>query len=103
MLSFILSAMIQLISSSAAAPAHYPAHFVRTEVAHGSVWADVWETHAGQLSMRATTRLRAADPRLRFVTVDVDGDGRTDVVAYALDGRELQVWRATDDGFTALQ
>jgi hypothetical protein len=102
-LSFILSAMIQLISSSSSSPAHAPSHFVRTEVANGSVWADVWDTRDGLLGMRATTRLRDADPRLRFVTVDVDGDGRTDVVAYALDGRELQIWRATADGFAAVQ
>jgi hypothetical protein len=64
-----------------AAPPVGEARSVRTEVADGSVWADVWESHDGSASLRATVRLRDADPRLRFVCADVDGDGRLDVVA----------------------
>jgi hypothetical protein len=96
-LSLIVSIVVRLIV--AASPQHADARFIRTEVADGSVWANVWESHDGTYSMRATSRLGDADPRLRFVPVDVDGDGRLDVIAFALDGRSLQVWRATDDGF----
>jgi hypothetical protein len=96
-LSFILSIVVRLIL--AASPQHGDARFVRTEVADGSVWANVWESHAGEPALRTSTRLADADARLRFVPVDVDGDGRLDVIAFALDGRALQVWRGTDDGF----
>ena len=93
--SLILSIILNLLASALHSPTE--ARFIRTEIADGSVWADVWESHAGQSSLRSTVRLTNADPRLRFVPVDVDGDGRMDVVAFALDGRGLQVWRATDD------
>lgn len=101
MLSLILSILMRLIL--AASPHHGDARFIRTEVADGSVWANVWEQHSGVASLRATVRLRDADPRLRFVPVDVDGDGRLDVVAFALDGRQLQLWHANDEGFTAVE
>ena len=101
MLSLILSIVIRLIAV-AAHPAS-DAHWIRTEVADGSVWADVWESHDGSASLRATVRLRDADPRLRFVSADVDGDGRLDVVAFTRSGQELQVWRGTDDGFARVQ
>jgi hypothetical protein len=86
---------------SAAVPTH-GAEVVRTEEANGSVWADVWESHDGALALRSTARLCDVDPRLRFVPVDFDGDGRIDVVAFALDGRHLQMWRANDDGSFAI-
>ncbi|MGZ3407506.1 MAG: hypothetical protein ACXVAN_13750 [Polyangia bacterium] len=98
MLSLIVSIVVRLIVA-AAGPQHADARIIRTEVADGSVWADVWESHDGRLALRETTRLGDADPRLRFVPVDVDGDGRLDVVGFAVDGASLQVWRATDDGF----
>lgn len=102
MLSLILSIVVNLLASALHPPVE--GRFVRTEVADGSVWADVWESHGGATSLRSTVRLADADPRLRFVAADVDGDGRTDILAYALDGRGLQVWRATDDdGFVRLQ
>jgi hypothetical protein len=100
-LSFILSIVVRLIL--AAGPQHGDARFVRTEVADGSVWADVFESHAGTPALRTSTRLADADPRLRFVPVDLDGDGRLDVIAFALDGRALQLWRGTDDGFQRMQ
>ena len=96
MVALILSVLVNLLAS--ASPSPRDARFIRTEVADGSVWADVWESHAGCASMRATVRLGDADERLRFVPVDIDGDGRLDVVAFALDGAGLRVWRATDDG-----
>lgn len=100
MLALILSILVSLFAS--ATPAE-DARFIRTDVADGSVWANVWETHAGSAALRATARLGQADPQLRYVPVDVDGDGRLDIVAFALDGR-LQVWRATeDDGFVRMQ
>ena len=95
MLSLILSIVLNLIASASHSPRD--ARFIRTEIADGSVWADVWESCGGATTLRSTVRLADADPRLRFVPVDVDGDGRLDVVAFALDGRGLQVWRATDD------
>ena len=101
MLSLILSIVLNLVSSATHSPRD--AHFVRTEVADGSVWANVWESHAGATSLRTSVRLADADARLRFVPVDVDGDGRLDVVAFALDGQGLRVWRATDDGFLRVQ
>ena len=101
MVSLILSILMRLIV--AAQPHHGDERFIRTEVADGSVWADVWESHAGVASLRATVRLRDADPRLRFVPVDIDGDGRLDVVAFAVDGRQLQLWHATDEGFAVVE
>ncbi len=102
MLSLILSIVLDLMASALHPPVD--GRFVRTEVADGSVWADVWESRGGVTSLRSTVRLTDADPRLRFVPADVDGDGRTDVIAFALDGRTLQVWRATDDdGFLRVQ
>lgn len=102
MVALLLSILVNLLAS--AAPSPHDARFIRTDVADGSVWADVWETRAGATSLRATSRLGQADPRLRYVPVDVDGDGRLDIVAFALDGRALQVWRATeDDGFVRMQ
>jgi hypothetical protein len=101
-LSLILSIVLNLMSSVLHSPVE--ARFIRTDVADGSVWANVWESHGGATSLRSTVRLGDADPRLRFVPVDVDGDGRLDIVAFALDGRGLQVWRATDDdGFARVQ
>jgi len=94
-LSLILSIVLNLMASAIHSPGE--ARFIRTDVADGSVWANIWKSHGGVTSLRATVRLGDADPRLRFVPVDVDGDGRLDVVAFALDGRGLQVWRATDD------
>ena len=100
--SLILSIVLNLLASALHAPRE--ARFIRTEVADGSVWANVWESHGGVSSLRATVRLTDADARLRFVPADVDGDGRLDVIAFALDGRHLQVWRATDDeGFVRVQ
>ena len=102
MLSLILSIVLNLMASAIHSPAE--ARFIRTEVADGSVWANVWESHDGATSLRSTVRLADADARLRFVPVDVDGDGRLDVIAFALDGRRLHVWRATcDDGFVRVQ
>ena len=101
MLSLIVSIMVRLILAASTHGAD--GRFVRTDVADGSVWANVWESHAGDTSLRTTVRLRDADPQLRFVPVDVDGDGRLDVVAFALDGRRLQLWHATDDGFVAVE
>jgi hypothetical protein len=100
-LSLIVSIVVRLIV--AAGPQPGDAHFIRTQVADGSVWADVWETHGGSSSVRSTVRLRDADPRLRFVPVDVDGDGQLDVVAFALDGVRLQMWRGTPDGFARVE
>jgi hypothetical protein len=100
-LSLILSIVLNLVASATHSPRD--AQLVRTEVADGSVWADVWETHGGDTALRASVRLAAADARLRYVPVDVDGDGRLDVVAFALDGRGLRVWRASGDGFTRVQ
>jgi hypothetical protein len=100
-LSLILSIVLNLVASATHSPRD--ARFIRTEVADGSVWADVWETHGGDTALRSSVRLAAADARLRYVPVDVDGDGRLDVVAFALDGHGLRVWRATGDGFTRVQ
>jgi hypothetical protein len=100
-LSLILSIVLNLVASATSAPRD--ARYVRTEVADGSVWADVWETRGGTPSLRTTVRLAAADERLRYVPVDVDGDGRVDIVAFTLDGGGLRVWRATDDGFARVQ
>lgn len=81
--------------------AHTPAdgRVVRTQVADGSVWADTWETCRGTTTLRSTVRLRDADPALSWVGVDVDGDGRQDLVAYSLEdgGRRLEVWLADGD------
>ena len=101
MLALMISIAINLIAHATFAPGD--TRFVRTQVADGSVWADVWEADSGGASLRATFRLGDADPRLRFVPVDVDGDGRRDVVVFALDGRGLTVWRATDDGFVRVE
>ena len=101
MVSLILSIVLNLVASATHSPRD--ARFVRTEVADGSVWADVWEAHAGKPSLRTSVRLADADERLRYVPVDVDGDGRLDVVAFALDGNGLRVWRATDEGFVRVQ
>ncbi len=99
MLSLLVSILLRLMAS--AGPAH-GAELVRMEEVGGSVWADVWESHDGALSLRSTARLCDVDPRLRFVPVDFDGDGRTDVVAFALDGRRLQMWHGTEDGGFAI-
>ncbi|HEY2746800.1 MAG TPA: hypothetical protein VGL86_19360 [Polyangia bacterium] len=99
MLSLIVSIALRL--TAATAP-HGSAQLVRTEEANGSVWADVLESHDGQLALRSTARLCDIDPRLRFVPVDIDGDGRTDVVAFSIDGRQLTMWRATEDGRFAI-
>jgi len=100
-LSLILSIVLNLVASASHSPRD--ARFIRTEVADGSVWADVWETHGGDTSLRSSVRLADADARLRYVPVDVDGDGRLDVVAFALDGRGLRVWRASGDSFVRVQ
>ena len=101
MLALILSILVNLFAS--AMPTPHDARFIRTDVADGSVWANVWETRAGTTALRASARLGQADPRLRYVPVDVDGDGRLDIIAFALDGR-LQVWRAIeDDSFVRMQ
>ena len=98
MLAFVVSLALRMIA--VAAP-HDTAHIVRTEEADGSVWVDVFD-HGG--AIRSTVRLCDLDPTRRFVAVDIDGDGRTDVVAYARDGRGLTMWRAADDGtFARLQ
>jgi hypothetical protein len=87
----------RLLVTAAAAPA--PAEQVRTAVADGSVWADVCE--GGQIV--ASYRLRDADERTRWIVLDVDGDGHSDVVAIALDGGlrpHVEIWRAAGpDGF----
>jgi len=101
-LSLILSVVLNLVASATHSPRD--ARFIRTEVADGSVWANVWETRGGDSSLRSSSRLDDADARLRYVPVDVDGDGRLDVVAFALDGNGLRVWRATvDGGFVRVQ
>ena len=96
MLALILSIVLNLVASATHSPRD--ARFIRTEVADGSVWADVWEAHGGDATLRTTVRLADADSHLRFVPVDLDGDGRLDVVAFGLDGARLQMWRGTDDG-----
>ena len=101
----MLTLIVSLVKLMVATHSPVDGQFVRTQVADGSVWADVWETRGGQASLRSTVRLRAADPSLHFVGVDVDGDGRQDVVAYSLEsgGRRLEVWRADGDGFTRIE
>ena len=102
MVALILSILVNLLAAATGAP--HDGRFIRTDVADGSVWANVWETRHGAASLRTSARLGDADARLRYVPVDVDGDGRLDIVAFALDGRGLQVWRATeDDGFVRMQ
>ena len=96
MLSIIVSLMINLVASAPRAP--HEACFIRTEIADGSVWADVWDARGGTCALRSTVRLGRADERLRYVVADVDGDGWLDIIAFARDGRDLQVWRGADDG-----
>src|SRR5690348_4768092 len=99
--STVHTLIVSLVKLMIATHTPADAQFVRTQVADGSVWANVWETRGGQASLRTTVRLRDADPTLRFVGIDVDGDGRQDVIAYSLEsgGRRLEVWRAEGDGF----
>ena len=70
---------------------------IRTTVADGSVWADSWRggTIAG------SQRLRAPSPHERWLAADVDGDGRTDLVAIVLDpsAPRVEVWLNGPDGF----
>jgi hypothetical protein len=97
--------IVSLVKLMVAAHTPTDGQFVRTQVADGSVWADTWQTRGGTTTLRSTVRLCKADPSLRWVGVDVDGDGRQDVVAYSLEdgGRRLQVFRATDDGFVRIE
>jgi hypothetical protein len=70
---------------------------VRTIVADGSVWADSWRGGA----LAATQRLREPAPHERWLAVDVDGDGQTDLVAIVLDATapRIELWLARPDGF----
>lgn len=74
---------------------------VRTSVADGSVWADVGRVAGGVFTARMTQRLGDFDRRQRWIALDVDGDGRTDLVGIVLDGGQARVelWRASADGF----
>jgi len=88
---------VRLLAAAVIAPP--PAAAVRATVADGSVWADVVRGD----EVVATYRLRAVTPRTRWLALDVDGDGRVDLVG--VDGRGLgtriEIWRATGDGFVA--
>ena len=70
---------------------------VRTTVADGSVWADSWRGDA----IATSQRLRAPTPGERWLATDVDGDGRTDLVAIVIERRapRIEVWLAGPDGF----
>jgi hypothetical protein len=90
----------RMLVTAAAAPC--PVDTVRTIVADGSVWADVGGSD-GQIV--ATYRLGEADERRRWIVLDVDGDGRSDVVSVSLDGLapHVSAWHnAGPDGFVAM-
>lgn len=90
---------VRLLTAAIVAPPPSGAALVRATVADGSVWADV--VRGGDVV--ATYRLRAATSRTRWLALDIDGDGRVDLVG--VDGRgfgtRIEIWRATDDGFVA--
>ena len=90
----MLTTMFILILQSMVA--HAPLA-VRTTVADGSVWADSWRGNA----IAASQRLRAPTPGERWLAADVDGDGRTDLVALVIERNapRLEVWIAGPDGF----
>jgi hypothetical protein len=90
----------RMFVTAAAAPA--PRDCVRTAVADGSVWADVSN---GDEEIIASYRLGDADEHTRWIVLDVDGDGHSDVVAVALDGLSPRVsaWRNSgSDGFVPM-
>ena len=90
----------RMFVTAAAAP--MPADTVRTIVADGSVWADVGGSD-GQIV--ASYRLGEADEHTRWIVLDVDGDGHSDVVSVTLDGLAPQVaaWRNSGvDGFVPI-
>jgi hypothetical protein len=99
----VLTLFVALLRMFVAAHTPGDATFIRTDVADGSVWANVWETHHGTAMLKSSVRLRDADARLRWVPVDIDGDGRLDLVAFTIGGRHLEVWRGHADGFTRVE
>src|SRR5262245_16208543 len=58
-----------------------PVSTVRTIVADGSVWADVG---GGDGQIVASYRLADSDERTRWIVLDTDGDGRSDIVSVTL-------------------
>jgi hypothetical protein len=91
----------RMFVTAAAAPC--PVDTVRTIVSDGSVWADVGGSD-GQIV--ASYRLADADEHSRWIVLDVDGDGHSDVVAIAFDAvgaPHVAAWRnAGADGFQPL-
>jgi hypothetical protein len=91
----------RMFVTAAAAPC--PVDTVRTIVSDGSVWADVGGSD-GQIV--ASYRLADADEHTRWIVLDVDGDGHSDVVAVAFDAisaPRVAAWRnAGSDGFQPL-
>jgi hypothetical protein len=92
----------RMFVTAAAAP--LPADQVRTIIADGSVWADVGGNGSNGVIV-ASYRLADVDERARWIVLDADGDGHSDVVAIVVDSSfrpHVAVWRNTGDGFVAM-
>jgi hypothetical protein len=97
MLAMFILLLESMVMTATGTATTRPPLAVRTIVADGSIWADSW-CHG---SLSGSQRLRAPAPHERWLAVDVNGDGQTDLVSIALDAgaSRVELWLAGPDGF----